>query len=113
MSRNQVIVTVSGGDIEENRQLSTMVHACLQERGFTNVAINHLDTFQNAALREVSIFDLIRSMNPEVFDTPIMVVGETDEDIRAAECAALDGMYMHQPQRSISVPHYAMPYLNG
>lgn len=93
MSRNQVTITVSGGDIEENRQLSSMVHACLQEKGFTNASINALDMVRSQGQNELSIFDLVRSMNPEVYDKPIMVVGETDEDIRVAETAAMDSLF--------------------
>lgn len=107
MSRNQVTVTVSGGNMEENRQFSTMVFACLQEKGFTNVSINSADVVQGVGHDGLSIFDLVRGMNPEAFDTPIVVLGETDEDIRAAEYAAMESMFFsNQPRGLAPFPAY-------
>lgn len=98
MSRNQVTITVSGGSPDENRQLSSVVHAALGIHGFSNVSINPGDMVRNTS--SLSMMDLVRSMNPEVFDTPIEVVGESEEDLVAVERAAMDGF---QPS------HYYMP----
>lgn len=90
MSRNQVTITVSGGSPDENRQLSSVVHAALGIHGFSNVSISPSDMVRNTSC--LSVLDLVRSMNPEVFDTPIEVVGENNEDIAMMENAALYGL---------------------
>lgn len=97
MSRNQVTIVVSGGNVDENRQLTSIVNACLLEKGFTNVSINHADTVSMPGQGDLSIFDLIRSMNPELFDTPVFVMGENDEDIYMAEREAMHSLVQMAP----------------
>ena len=89
MMRNQMTITVSGGTVEENKQMTTLVQTSLLQHGFTNVSANPLDVIEPQG---VSIFDLCRSQNPDIFDTPIFLIGETDEDISASERAALYSM---------------------
>ena len=89
MMRNQMTITVSGGTVEENQQLTTLVQASLLSQGFSNVSASPLDVIEP---KGVSIFDLCRSQNPDIFDTPIFLIGETDEDVRASESAAFQSM---------------------
>ncbi len=106
MSRNQVTVVVSGGNVDENRQLTTIVNACLAEKGFTNVSINHADIASLPGQGDLSICDLIRSMNPELFDTPIFVMGENDEDIFVAEREAMQSLSQMTQQHTPSTYVY-------
>jgi hypothetical protein len=75
MPANQLIITVSGGDTEENTQLSDVVSACLREHRFTNVRVD-------APGRQggYSLSDLVRVMHPAFLNTPVRIVPAEPEE---------------------------------
>jgi hypothetical protein len=93
---NQMTVAVSGGSPEENRQLASIIHSCLQDEGFTNLTISEDDKVEygddNKSLR-----DLIHSFNPDLLDIPVTVEVSTDGDLveppPVVEGVDLDGIY--------------------
>lgn len=94
MSRNQLAVTISGGSVEENQQMTSIVFAALTSCGFNNVSVNPMDLASLPS--NVSVFDAVRSMNPELYDTPIVLNSETDDDLRHMESSALNSMAGYQ-----------------
>lgn len=75
MPANQLTITVSGGDAEENEQLSNVVSACLREHRFTDVRVD-------AAGRQggYSLADLARTMHPAFLNTPVRIVPVEPEE---------------------------------
>lgn len=90
MNRNYLSVTVSGGTPTENEQMVNMLHTFMVQNGFTHVVSprNPDSQFQPGP----SLADLIRSQNPELFDTPVYLNGECEDDVIMQEGAALLGM---------------------
>lgn len=86
---NQVTITVSGGSVVENRQLTSIVHACLVEKGFVNADIGEFDRFTPSDQPQ-TVYDIIKMVNPDLLDTPIHVTGQNDQEIAAIEYAAAE-----------------------
>lgn len=74
MPTNQLTITVSGGNAEENVQLSKVVQVALREHHFTDV---HVDT--PARQRGYSLTELTRAMYPELRTTPVRIVAVEPE----------------------------------
>lgn len=87
---NHMTISVSGGDTEENSQISSIIYSCLLERGFSAVSINTFDAFEEA--KGLSIYDSIRAARPDLFTTPISIHSEREADTFTKESVAIAGV---------------------
>lgn len=76
MPANQLTITVSGGNSDENIQLSNVVQTALREHHFTDV---HVDA-PALHYRGYTLADLARAMHPELRNTPVRIVAVEPED---------------------------------
>jgi hypothetical protein len=83
-------VTVSGGDAEENSQLSNMIQSCLVEKGFYNVGTvsSDCDDFPSG----VNLYDAVLARNPELLSASITIVGESGVSVFDRESAVIASM---------------------
>lgn len=92
--RPQTTITVTGASVEENQQITQLIHECLVEKGFTNVTANHAAP----SYSDVSVYEMIRSMNPDLMDTPVQIVHEADDDYATPSMGSMQhSMSRHQP----------------
>lgn len=76
-------ITVSGGSAEENSQLCTLLTAALRGNGFRNVQLDPIYDATSGMSFDTDVVSAMRSMNPDLFDTPLAVVGESEDDMRS------------------------------
>lgn len=76
MPTNQLTITVSGGNAEENAQLSNVVQVALREHHFTDV---HVDTPERR--HGYSLTELTRVMYPELRTIPVRIVAVEPDSI--------------------------------
>lgn len=80
MSATQLTITVSGGDDEENAQLSNLLEASLRENQFTDVRVTAPGHRTATPYR---LADLVRAVHPELLHTPVRIVpAQPDADSR-------------------------------
>lgn len=99
MTRSHISVMVSGGNLEENQMMVDMLHSFMVEKGFTHV--NSSRRMETSFATGPTIADQIRAYNPELFDTPVYLGGETDEEIAMQENSVLMDM----------IPQYITPHM--
>jgi cobalamin biosynthesis Co2+ chelatase CbiK len=94
--RQQATVTVSGATVEENQQIASLIRECLAEKGFTNVSAANVET---SPYRDTTVYDMIRSMNPDLLDTPVHLVADSEEELSGSRMTApvLPNYPYHQP----------------
>jgi hypothetical protein len=76
-------LTVDGGSAEENNQLCTVLASVLRNNGFRNVQLEAHCEVQTGAVHDHDTVSAMRRLNPDLFDTPITVTGESEDDMRA------------------------------
>lgn len=81
-------ITISGGNIEENQQLCSAVKASLQKTGFTSVHVEAGAEYRANGMTDQNLIACMRAINPDLFETPIVIQGESDGDM-ATQLAAL------------------------
>jgi hypothetical protein len=80
MSTTQLTITVSGGDDEENAQLSNLLEASLRENRFTDVRVT---TPGHRNVANYSLSDLVQAVHPAFLRTPVRIVpAQPDADPR-------------------------------
>lgn len=75
-------ITVSGGSLEENQQLCTAVRASLKSSGFTSVNVEAGSEYSMSGMTDQNLLSCMRAINPELFETPILVQGECESDMK-------------------------------
>lgn len=80
-------ISVNGGTAEENSQLCTVVAAALGASGCRNVQLAAQCEFPTYAHHDHDTIIAMRGINPDLFDTPITVSGESEDDMRAEAIA--------------------------
>lgn len=90
-------ITVTGGSVEENMQVTSLIHESLVEKGFKNLGINHQDRVITQP--GVTVYDMIRAMNPDLLDSSIQVSGESEDDLQASAA----GMQYLRPMQQQSL----------
>ena len=83
--RNSFSVVVQGGSVNENRMITSIIQGALASHGFTNVFSDHDQSASSSDLGGMSILDLVRHKNPDLLDTPIMIMGQGYEEITEEE----------------------------
>lgn len=76
-------ITVNGGSAEENSQMCTVVAAALRTHGLRNVQVDFQSEHPRHTTHDHDTIAAMRRLNPDLFDTPIVVVGESEEEMRA------------------------------
>jgi hypothetical protein len=80
--RNSISVVVQGGNTSENSAITSIIHSALRSHGFTNVFNDQLEEQTN---NSISVLDLVRSRNPDLLDTPVMIIGQCYEAVTEEE----------------------------
>ena len=94
-------VSVNGGSAEENSQLCTVISAALRMTGFRNVQLDVGSEYPSHTLHDADTVMAMRRINPDLFDVPVVVAGESEDDMRA-DMAAMgmgDGPFSFQVER--------------
>lgn len=73
-------IAVNGGSAEENSQLCTVVGAALRAAGFRDVAV--AVEYPTHTTHDIDTLNAMRRLNPDLFDTPIVVEGESEEEMQ-------------------------------
>jgi sulfur carrier protein ThiS len=73
-------IAVNGGSAEENSQLCTVVAAALRTAGFrdVNVAVE----YPMHTTHDADTISAMRHLNPDLFDTSIVIEGESEDEMR-------------------------------
>lgn len=74
-------VTVTGGSLEENTQLCSLIQQALCNTGMTNVSIDEGSMISD--LDGQNVISCLQRLNPDLFDTPVIISGECDADIQS------------------------------
>ena len=94
-------VSINGGTSEENSQLCTVLAAALRTTGFRNVQLDASNEFPTHTYHDADTIMAMRRLNPDLFDMPVTVAGESEDDMRA-EMAAMgmgNGPFAFQVER--------------
>jgi hypothetical protein len=75
-------VTVSGGTAEENNQFCTAFAAGLRMIGFNNVQLDSQYEYPVNTQYDGDLLNAMHQLNPDLFDTPVAIVGESEDDMR-------------------------------
>lgn len=96
-------IAVNGGSAEENSQLCTVLAAALRVSGFRNVQLDVSSEFQTHTHHDADTLMAMRRLNPDLFDAPVVVCGESEDDMRVTMAAMGigDGPFAFQVERSI------------
>ena len=94
-------IAVNGGSAEENSQLCTVITAALRMTGFRNVQLNDGSEYQTHTHHDADTIMAMRRLNPDLFDVPVVVVGESEDDMRVTMAAMGmgDGPFSFQVER--------------
>lgn len=76
-------LTVNGGSAEENSQMCAVVAAALRTHGFRNVQVEVQNEIPLHTTHDADTISAMRRINPDLFDTPVVVGGESEDDMRA------------------------------
>lgn len=75
-------VTVSGGTAEENNQFCTALAAGMRMIGFNNVQLDAQCEYPVNAQYDGDVLNSMHRLNPDLFDTPVAISGESEDDMR-------------------------------
>lgn len=75
-------ITITGGSAEENSQMCTVLGAALRTCGYSNVQVEPQHEYPTHARHDVDVVNAIRRINPDLFDTAILVSGESEEEMQ-------------------------------
>jgi hypothetical protein len=75
-------VTVSGGTAEENNQFCTALAAGMRMIGFNNVQLHASCEYPVNAQYDGDVLNAMHRLNPDLFDTPVAIAGESEDEIR-------------------------------
>lgn len=75
-------ITISGGTAEENNQLCTVVAAALRNSGFRNARLDVACEYPLHTHYDADTLGAMRRLNPDLFDMPICIEGESEDDMR-------------------------------
>ena len=92
---------VNGGSAEENNQLCTVLAAALRTSGFRNVQLDTNSEYQTNTHHDADTIMAMRRLNPDLFDMPVVVCGESEDDMRVTMAAMGmgDGPFAFQVER--------------
>lgn len=76
-------VAVNGGSAEENSQLCTVIAAALRTCGFRNVQLDAGSEFSMQTRHDADTLNAMRNLNPDLYDTTIVVAGESEDEMAA------------------------------
>lgn len=96
-------IAVNGGSAEENSQLCTVIAAALRTSGFRNVQLDVNSEFQTHTHHDADTIMAMRRLNPDLFDVPVVVAGESEDEMRAnmAAMGMGDAPFAFQVERPI------------
>lgn len=96
-------IAVNGGSAEENSQLCTILTAALRTSGFRNVLIDIGSEYQTHTSHDTDTIMAMRRLNPDLFDLPIVIAGESEDDMRVTMSAMGmgEGPFSFQVERPI------------
>jgi hypothetical protein len=80
-------ISINGGSTEENSQLCTVLAAALRTTGFRNVQLDSGNEFPTNTYHDMDTIMAMRNLNPDLFDMPVTVSGESEDDMRAGLAA--------------------------
>lgn len=80
-------IAVNGGSAEENSQLCTVISAALRMTGFRNVQLDAGSEYPTHTHHDSDTIMAMRRLNPDLFDVPVVVAGESEDDMRATMAA--------------------------
>lgn len=80
-------ITVNGGTTEENSQMCNVVAAALRTHGLRNVHVDFQSEAPSHTMHDHDTINAMRRLNPDLFDTPVVVIGESEEEMRATMAA--------------------------
>lgn len=94
-------IAVNGGSAEENNQLCTVLAAALRTTGFRNVQLDANSDYQTNTHHDADTIMAMRRLNPDLFDMPVVVCGESEDDMRVTMAAMGmgDGPFAFQVER--------------
>ena len=94
-------IAVNGGSAEENNQLCTVLAAALRTTGFRNVQLDANSDYQTNTHHDADTIMAMRRINPDLFDMPVVVCGESEDDMRVTMAAMGmgDGPFAFQVER--------------
>ncbi len=94
-------IAVNGGSAEENNQLCTVLAAALRTTGFRNVQLDANSDYQTNTNHDADTIMAMRRLNPDLFDMPVVVCGESEDDMRVTMAAMGmgDGPFAFQVER--------------
>lgn len=75
-------VNVSGGTAEENSQMCTTLAAGMRMMGFRNVQLQAHCEYPTNALHDGDVLNAMHRLNPDLFDTTVVISGESEDDMR-------------------------------
>ena len=94
-------IAVNGGSAEENNQLCIVLAAALRTSGFRNVQLDANSDYQTNTHHDADTIMAMRRLNPDLFDMPVVVCGESEDDMRVTMAAMGmgDGPFAFQVER--------------
>jgi hypothetical protein len=97
-------ISINGGSEEENSQLCTVVAAALRSTGFRNVQLDASNEFHTHTHHDMDTIMAMRRLNPDLFDTHVVVAGESEDDMRVnmAAMGIGNGPFAFQVERAIT-----------
>ncbi len=81
-------IQVNGGSVEENSQLCTVVAAALRSQGFTDVRLDASREVNTNSQFDTEVIAAMRHLSPDLFELPVVVQGESEDEMRANMAAA-------------------------
>lgn len=76
-----ITITVTGGSFEDNTQICNLVHNALRNQGMTNVSAEA--SIAGYIDESPEMTQALRHLNPDLFDTPVVIAGECEGDIQS------------------------------
>lgn len=73
-----VTITVTGGSNSDNSQMCSVLQGMMQNAGFTNVSVDPSSQCQVMGGQDIVM--AMRALNPDLFDTPVMIEGTCEYD---------------------------------
>lgn len=99
-------IAVTGGSVEENNQLTTAIYHSLAVCGFTGLVADPMTTLTPGPVQSHDVLNAIYALNPDLFETPIVLAGITEQD------AMLNRGLMLQQQNYLLQQSQTQPFNN-
>lgn len=101
---SQINIIVQGASLDENNQMCSIIHRVLEVNGFSNVTLDPASMSPDAG--DTEYLQSMRRLNPDLFDTPVLIVGENDSDLRSQAPSSMADLITNFSVDGLAVSHF-------